>query len=1178
MSLKGTVWTPIGPSPITEGSAPDNGMVTAIAPHPFDPKILYIGTAGGGVWRSRDGGSDWTPIFDRQLALGIGEPAGIAIDPNNTDVIFVGTSQRVMLGTGNTGIFGAPDSSQGLYKSTDAGDSWIQLGSGFPVGNTGNAINFLGQEINVVLIDPANSKNMYLASSRGLFFSTDAGQNWTQGTGASGDARSLVLDTSSPVSARILYAGISNKGAFSSNDGGQTWTQILSGSTPAVATAIGGPGNGFSKVIVAIPPPTSPPHAGGVQVLYVTLSGTGGANDPVGLFISKNQGTTWAQQAAASMPKRTQGGYSFHMAIDPASPGDGLNDIIYFGTVSQGKSTDAGASFSSLSVLHADTHSWAFIPKPSPKPSVVFCGNDGGIDTSTDGGGTWNSLNSGRLQTGLFFNIDVKPDATASQVVGSAQDNGLQTTSGAVSPDWVSQGADGFDIAYDGVTAGHVYGTSGFWSPAPCTRLFLSTDDGQTFPTEITPWGTTSDQSCGVFPVATDPSNAGTLYVSGNQNLWQTQDAGSTWRILKGFGTTGDINVAAANGNNVVIAVGDQVWVTTNALGAAPTFTNITRNLPSRNVARAKFDPSDPTIIYAVLGGLNGPGPGQTGHVFRTTIGGTSWNDISPTIGIPPVQLDLPCNAIALDGTDIPTTIYIGTDLGVLRSMDEGLSWSVLDDIHFPRVTVSDLVLNQKAGILVAGTYGRGVFKFTKPKGPAIAVNLQDNLDFGAVCSGPVDLTLTIYNVGVADLIIDNVQRLMGSTDFSVLPLPGTPVSVAPGDSIEFTIQYLPITAGVQVAIIRIVSNDPGAPNVDLAVVGAKGTSGLAASIADSGNFGNVCIGSFADEILTINNPGDCPLEIFNIIAAPAQFEAPGVASYPLVIGPWESIDLVVRFRPTAFGTVAGTFKIFSNAPGSPATVSVVGTAPPPRLALIIADNGSFGKVCVGSFRDEPLILTNAGKCSLTVTGITSTSAEFVLPLVQTWPVTISPGNSLEMPLRFEPTSFGSKSATITVDSDDPAGRRTIEVTGYAPSGKLAVTGSLCFGGVKACSCAERTIALCNVGPCPLHVSSVCFKRHNPHWRLIRNPFPATLYPGSCLNLVIRYKATEKCPRCCELVIKSDDPEMPVKELDVLAYTDWNRRCCDKCQKEGGDCCCCSECGENCCDDDDDCDEKHDAE
>lgn len=1176
MSLKGTVWTPIGPSPITEGSANDNGMVTAIAPNPFNPNVIYIGTAGGGVWRTRDGGSHWTPLFDRQLALGIGEPGGIAIDPNNTDIVYVGTSQRVMLGTGNTGIFGGPDSSQGLFKSSDGGNSWIQLGAGFPAGNTGNAINLRGQEINVVLIDPANSNHLFLASSSGLFSSTDAGQNWTKGTGASGDARSLALDRSSPVGTRILYAGISGKGAFTSTDGGATWTQILSGATPAVATAIGGPGNGFSKVIIAIPPPTSPPHAGGIQILYVTLSGTGGANDPVGLFISKDQGATWSQQTASSLPKRTQGGYSFHMAVDPASPGDGLSDIIYFGTVSQAKSTDSGGSFSSLSVEHADTHAWAFVPQISPAPSIVFCGNDGGIDTSTDGGSTWNTLNGGGLQTGLFFNIDVKPDATASQVVGSAQDNGLQTTAGAVSPDWISQGADGFDIAYDGVTAGHVYGTSGFWSPAPCTRLFLSTDDGQTFPTEITPWGTTSDQNCGVFPVATDPSNAGHLYVSGNQNLWQTQDGGSTWRILKNFGTTGDVDVAAANGNNVVIGVGSQVWVTTNALAAAPTFTNITRNLPSRNVARAKFDPTDPSVIYAVLGGLNGAGPGQAGHVFRTTVGGTAWTDISPTVSNPPVQIDLPCNGIALDGTDTPTTIYVGTDLGVLRSVDAGASWSVLDDIHFPRVTVSDLHLNTRAGILTAGTYGRGVFKFVKPTGPVIALTLQNDLDFGIVCGGPVFLTLTITNVGVTDLLIDSVQRLMGSPDFTVLPTPGTPLFVAPGDNIEFTIQYLPTSPGPEAAIIRIVCNDPMAPFVDVAAIGAGGTSAIATAIADSGNFGHVCRGSFRDEILTINNPGFCPLLVQGITSTSAAFEVPGVASYPLVIGPGASIDLVVRFQPLALGAAAGNLTIISNAPSSPSVVPVSGFSPSPVLSLILANHGNFGRVCVGSFRDEMLILNNAGACPLTITGMSSSSVEFLVPGVTLWPLSIGPGDELEMPLRFEPTSYGPKSGTITVTSNDPAGTRSVNVSGDAPPGQLAVTGSLCFGGVKACSCAERTIAICNVGPCPLHVKHVGFRRKNHHWKLIHNPFPATLYPGSCLNLTVRYKATEKCPRCCELVITSDDPETPVKVLDVPAYTDWSRRSChegcERCRKECSDPCNCScgECGENCCDDDED--------
>ncbi len=99
------------------------------------------------------------------------------------------------------------------------------------------------------------------------------------------------------------------------------------------------------------------------------------------------------------------------------------------------------------------------------------------------------------------------------------------------------------------------------------------------------------------------------------------------------------------------------------------------------------------------------------------------------------------------------------------------------------------------------------------------------------------------------------------------------------------------------------------------------------------------------------------------------------------------------------------------------------------------------------------------------------------------------------------------------MSSNDPAGPRTIRVSGDAPSGTLAVTGSTSFGGVKAHCCAERILSICNVGDCNLHVTSVAFKRKSRHWKLIHNPFPATLHPGSCLNVVIRYKATERCPR-----------------------------------------------------------------
>src|SRR5262249_19886675 len=148
--------------------------------------------------------------------------------------------------------------------------------------------------------------------------SNDGGQNWTLGIGSNGDARALVLDTSSPAGTRILYAGITSRGVFRSNDSGQNWAPILGPATPQGVTAVGpAPGAAFSKVVVDLAPPLSPPNPAGVQVIYVALSGSGGAPDPVGLFLSTDQGANWTQQSATGMPTNTQGGYSFHMAVDP---------------------------------------------------------------------------------------------------------------------------------------------------------------------------------------------------------------------------------------------------------------------------------------------------------------------------------------------------------------------------------------------------------------------------------------------------------------------------------------------------------------------------------------------------------------------------------------------------------------------------------------------------------------------------------------------------------------------------------------------------------------------------------------------------------------------------------------------------------------------------------------------
>ncbi|WP_233860285.1 choice-of-anchor D domain-containing protein [Paraburkholderia sp. HD33-4] len=332
----------------------------------------------------------------------------------------------------------------------------------------------------------------------------------------------------------------------------------------------------------------------------------------------------------------------------------------------------------------------------------------------------------------------------------------------------------------------------------------------------------------------------------------------------------------------------------------------------------------------------------------------------------------------------------------------------------------------------------------------------------------------------------------------------------------------------------------------------------VATAIANSGFFGDVCRESFVDEMLTVNNSGTGTLRIFNIASTSADFEVPAVLSWPLKVRPGVSVELPIRFKPVAHGSRSGKIEIFSNDPASPHVVDVSGECPSPRLSLVIADTGNLGRACIGSFVDRPLVLVNSGRCPLHVTGITVTG-EFLAPEVLSWPVAVGPGDALSVPVRFQPLGFGHKTGTITVISNDPAGPRTVDVSGDSPSGRLVISGSTTFGGVHACCCADRTVVICNAGECALQVSSVQFRRKSRHWRMIHNPFPVALHPGACIPLVIQYRATEKYPRACELVIRSDDPAAPEKRIELLAYTIW-----DDCHREAREQC--EDCRKGCCD------------
>jgi hypothetical protein len=518
-----------------------------------------------------------------------------------------------------------------------------------------------------------------------------------------------------------------------------------------------------------------------------------------------------------------------------------------------------------------------------------------------------------------------------------------------------------------------------------------------------------------------------------------------------------------------------------------------------------------------------------SGAAYRTALQNhvyAVWMDLAGGAG---------CNTAGSEpGNDVTSTCK--TRIWFARSTDGGITWDKplqlhgapsLNDQIFPR-----LALDETTGVLMVVYYDT----INDPGRLQAEFWMQTSYDFGDSWTAPVQVATAETNETVAGAELDfQYGDYIGLT----------------GHAGSFFACWTDRRGG-------------GAEEIWGALMPA---STLVTAIPNSGKFSHVCAGSFADELLTIVNNGPNLLSISNIVSSSPDFEAPGVLSYPLNVAAGESVDVVIRFAPTTIGPKAATISIFSNDPASPHAISVSGLCPAPHLALAIADTGRFGHVCVGSFRDEPLILNNSGLCRLLVTAISSSSAEFHAPLVLSFPLAINPGTSLELPIRFEPSTFGPKAATLKVSSDDPTGPHTIAVSGDAPSGKLAVTGSLCFGGVRACCCAERTISICNVGECSLHVTSVAFRRKRRHWKLINNPFPATLHPGSCLNLVIRYTATEKCPRSCELEITSDDPNMPVKVLDLLAYTIWEechqKKCCDRCDEDP---CCCNPCPDDCCD------------
>jgi photosystem II stability/assembly factor-like uncharacterized protein len=640
------------------------------------------------VWKSTDGGTSWTALTDTQPSLAVGS---IAIDPNNTSIIYVGTGEQ---NYAQDSYYGA-----GILKSINGGSTWTQL--------TGTGVGFVPPAsdptfIGGVAVEPGNSNvvlaavglagNINFGQTGYVARSTDGGSTWTKVLAASGNnaANAVFFD---PVNAGVAYAAIQNKGVFRSADGGATWT-FLAGTGSNLF-----PTSNVGRIALAIAPSSPTTLYASVGIPFSTL---------LGIWKTTDSGTNWTKVSGTlQYCPEGQCWYNNAIVVDPANA-----NIVYAGgdTDNSGntqvyRSTNAGSTWALVpnnNQLHTDLHALTF----SADGSVLYVGNDGGAwktTTPTAASFSWISLNSTLEITQFYANLGIHP-TNAQIIFGGTQDNGVESSTATVTWNEVDCG-DGSSAAIDYNHTSTVYDN--------CNRIniFKSTTGGGSGSFASAQSGiTTSDRVTFIPPLVMDPVNPSILYF-GTFRIYQTTNGASSWTAISPDLTGGDTgffgnieSIAVAKSNNNVVYVGmndGKAQFTNNALAATPSWTNISTGLPGRAVTAIAIDPTNAANVFVATSGFG------TGHVFQSTTSGTTWTNISGNLP------NVPVNAIVFD-PDIANTLYIGTDVGVMKTNDGGTTWSTLVT-GLPNVAVLGLGLQESNRLLFAGTHGRGVWELSIP-------------------------------------------------------------------------------------------------------------------------------------------------------------------------------------------------------------------------------------------------------------------------------------------------------------------------------------------------------------------------------------------------------------------------------------------------------------------------------
>jgi len=656
-------WTAVGPTNI-------GGRTTSLAVHPQYPDIIYIGSAGGGVWRSDDAGRTWIPLWHDQPVLNIGS---LAIDPKTPETIYCGTGEANGSSDSYPGV--------GVFRTQDGGRTWIQLASAITA--------HIPKRIGVIAIDPFDSQHLILGGvthdagdASAMFVSTDGGVNWIWQGFVSLNNYWCHAVLFHPTAQGVIFATIEENGAkngiWRTDDGGKSWQHLTKGLPNPSLTG---------RVSLAIAP--SKP-----DTIYA-LAGdqTEGA---LGVFKSNNRGGKWTSIGGDEFVKEGQMSYGNTIVVHPTDP-----ERVLCGGVDLHLTTDGGATWERATAwdadrkhrpkryAHADHHA---LVMPAALPGRVYDANDGGMDVSEDGGKSWTNRSNGLAVT-MFYDIDVA-QTDGRYYGGGAQDNGSVVTT--------RDKADGFEEVFDGDGGWLVFDPQdAMHFYASCYNFFITRwKKGRQ--RDVTPRFMSQDEHDSVWMVyiTLDPKDPDIVYTASHR-VWKTINDGLNWHnvspTLDGSPVTA-IEVAPANTKYVYVGTEKGGVFRSTDAGATWSGNLASTILPGMIITRIETHPKNAKSLYVTVGG--------TGHrhVFRSEDAASTWQDADGG------QLpDAPHNAIVIL-PDEADTMFVCSNAAVFRSNNSGANWVDVSG-NLPNTMFVDLVYQQKDRTLLVGTYGRSIWR-----------------------------------------------------------------------------------------------------------------------------------------------------------------------------------------------------------------------------------------------------------------------------------------------------------------------------------------------------------------------------------------------------------------------------------------------------------------------------------